>query len=85
VESSKFWEKRTFWKVWNIFIWCMTDYAMSIREMCRLFQNGRLLMQLYIGADYDGNVISRVMTTLSLHRSTELGRWVYWLSRSEFF
>jgi hypothetical protein len=31
-------------------------------------------MQLHIGAEYDGSVISRVMTTLSLHRSTELGR-----------
>jgi hypothetical protein len=30
-------------------------------------------MQLLTGAEQDGNVNSRVMTTLSLHRSTELG------------
>ncbi len=33
-----------------------------------------LMMQLLTGAEWDGNVISRVMTTLSLHRSTEVGR-----------
>jgi hypothetical protein len=31
-------------------------------------------MQLLTGAEEDGNVISRVKTTLSLHRSTGLGR-----------
>jgi hypothetical protein len=30
-------------------------------------------MQLHIGAELDGNVSSRVMTTLSLQRSTEHG------------
>ncbi len=33
-----------------------------------------LTMQLLTGAEQDGNVISHVMTTLSLHRSTVLGR-----------
>jgi hypothetical protein len=32
-----------------------------------------LLMQLLTGAEQDGNVNSRVMTTLSLHRFTEVG------------
>jgi hypothetical protein len=31
-------------------------------------------MQLLTGPEQDGNVNSRVMTTLSLHRSTELER-----------
>jgi len=30
------------------------------------------LMQLLTGAEQDGNFNSRVMTTLSLHRSTEV-------------
>ncbi len=32
-------------------------------------------MQLLTGAEQDGNVNSRVMSTLSLQRSTELGRF----------
>ncbi len=34
---------------------------------------GGQAMQLLTGAEQDGNVNSRVMTTLSLHRSTEVG------------
>jgi hypothetical protein len=40
-----------------------------------LYSEGRAYkrMQLLTGAEQDGNVNSRVMTTLSLHRYTEVG------------
>jgi hypothetical protein len=47
------------------------DSALIVHgSACRVLKK----MQLLTGAEQDGNINSRVMITLSLHRSTELGR-----------